>query len=156
MPPPDAAHTPLLNARAHLETFQVGADVIVTEDGVRHRARISRALHHPKKTDQDRWQALRVRAVAIPVRTDPPVVWAVDVAGLAEGRIEIEHLDRADAGAVLAYVANRDAQGVTGLEFLATLFEFELCVSCGNGADAHSAMLGLFGLWHAYCDTLQS
>ena len=46
-----------------------------------------------------------------------------------------------------------DASGRTAQEFLSELFEFELCPECGKDKEDHTAVIGPFGLWFAYCDT---
>lgn len=49
-------------------------------------------------------------------------------------------------------VPTRDATGRTDKEFMADLFEFELCDECGQDADAHVASLLPFtNCWFAHC-----
>jgi hypothetical protein len=56
------------------------------------------------------------------------------------------------SGNVLAPVPpERDAAGLTAEEFLVGLFEYEYCESCGRDKDDHTAVIGPFGLWFAYC-----
>ena len=45
-----------------------------------------------------------------------------------------------------------DASGRTAEEFLSGLFEFELCPECGKDKEDHTAVIGPFGLWFAYCN----
>ncbi len=44
-----------------------------------------------------------------------------------------------------------DASGRTAEEFMAELFEYELCDECGGDADEHDICMGPFGLWFARC-----
>ncbi len=41
--------------------------------------------------------------------------------------------------------------GQTPAEWLADLFEFELCAECGHDADMHVVCAGPFGLFFARC-----
>jgi hypothetical protein len=45
-----------------------------------------------------------------------------------------------------------DVLGRTAEEFLSHLFELEFCPECLRDADSHTAVIGPFGAWHAYCD----
>ncbi|KUL44779.1 hypothetical protein ADL22_12615 [Streptomyces sp. NRRL F-4489] len=46
--------------------------------------------------------------------------------------------------------------GVSAEEFLAELFEFELCAECGGEHDQHTAAPDMFGKWHAWCQGVET
>jgi hypothetical protein len=45
-----------------------------------------------------------------------------------------------------------DAQGLTAEEFMKAEFEWELCHECERDEEDHTAVIGPFSSWFAYCN----
>jgi hypothetical protein len=59
---------------------------------------------------------------------------------------------KTSANGFAAVVPEYDAQGVTADEFMALEFEWEYCHECMGDTEDHTAVIGPFGSWFAYCN----